>query len=100
MWYNIIIRLIMTNNKNNRYSTSYVGTFDHRDSNDLDIIANLRKALKGTNQRLCLKGRLGKNNPNRDYYKASDPWHWRATRGYQTILLKHAERVDAYIYSK
>ena len=91
MWYNIIIRLIMTNNKSHRFSTSYVGTFDHRDSNDLNIIANLRKALKGTNLRLCLKGRLGKNNINRDYY---------ANRYCFSVLLEHAERVDAYIYSK
>jgi hypothetical protein len=90
-----------------RISTSFVTTVDHHSDEGKDLIAALRKYIKsddkerGLSRRVCLKGRMGKNNPNAYKYSIKNT----ARRGYgghshQTIKLADAAKADVYIYDK
>lgn len=82
-------------------SESYIGTFFMDSDEDITQIGSLRRLVKNMNKylledgykqqyRICLRGRLGKNNPNAYKYKHL----------YQMIKLKDAVRVDAYVYKR
>lgn len=92
-----------------RYSQDYVTTVDHNSEEGQKVIARLRAEVKLRNaiakevgdrlKRVCLKGRLGKNNPRRHELFGNNqhtPWH----NPYQTIPLGIAQRVDIYIYDR
>jgi hypothetical protein len=83
-------------------SSSYKFTFDPSDDAGWESVHSFRKDIKKINEeykknnvdvilRVCLKGRLGENNPNSKYYK---------NRTYQTIKLQHASRIDVYVYER
>ena len=95
-----------------RYSEHYVTTVDHNSAAGKKIIARLRAEVKlhnaimketgGRLKRVCLKGRLGKNNPKRDelfsYFRTKKLAPWANL--YQTIPLGIAAHVDVYIYNR
>ena len=74
-----------------RKSPYYQFTVDLKTGFGLTDVTRLRRALRNSNKRVCLKGRLGPNNPNNKFYKG---------KNYQTIKLEHARYADVYIYSK
>jgi len=90
-----------------RISTSFVTTVDHHSEEGKDLITALRKYIKsddkerGLSRRVCVKGRMGKNNPNAYKYSVKNT----ARLGYgghshQTIKLLDALKADLYIYDK
>lgn len=48
--------------------------------------------------RVCLKGRLGKNNPHAHLYQKGGPRHWALKSG--AVKLEHAGHFDVYVYRK
>jgi hypothetical protein len=87
----------------NRISPSYRFTVDMNNPNDVELVNNLRKNIQTMNskkwmlrkQRVCLKGRLGQNNPNATKYRNSTSWN-----PYQTILKADAGHFDVYVYNR
>jgi hypothetical protein len=80
--------------KNNRVA-GYAGTFNMDSVKDMDAVAAIRKAIRGTGIRLKLQGRLGKNNPNRyKYLTKSGRWPYCVC-----ISLKDASHADGYYYN-
>jgi hypothetical protein len=74
---------------------NYAGTFDMDSIKDMEAVAAIRKAIRGTGLRLKLQGRLGKNNPNRYKYLTKDgKWPTWAV----CISLKDAAYADGYYY--
>jgi len=87
---------------------SYIFTADVISANDMISIETIRKTVSVSNKlarrnakwsgktptlyRVCLKGRLGKNNPDAIIY--------RIKRDYQTIKLKHARYIDVYVQKR
>jgi hypothetical protein len=97
-------------NTNKRYSTSYVFTADVNCSNDMQRIGNIKKAISAANQiekrrhnprlkRVCLKGRLGKNNPSSVNYRRDGNRFNKTRRPYMSVLIKDAVAFDVYVYS-
>jgi hypothetical protein len=90
-----------------RTSTSFVTTVDHHSEEGKDLIAAIRKYIKsddkerGLSRRVCLKGRMGKNNPNAYKYSIKNiapPCY--GTHSHQTIKLSDALKADVYIYDR
>ena len=91
---------------------SYIMTADPLSANDMQQIEIVRKTVsiankrakavakwKGTKPvlyRVCLKGRLGRNNPDADIYR-NKMGHWGRKGDYQSIKLAHAQRIDVYV---
>ena len=87
----------------NRTSSSYRFTFAVNDQAGYEKLESLRKEIAirnrgGERLRVCVKGRLGENNPAAVIYQE------RAKRmafgAYQTIKLEHAGRFDVYVYMR
>ena len=87
----------------NRTSSSYRFTFAVNDQAGYEKLESLRKEIAirnrgGERLRVCVKGRLGENNPAAVCYQE------RAKRmafgAYQTIKLEHAGRFDVYVYMR
>lgn len=87
----------------NRTSSSYRFTFAVNDRAGYEKLESLRKEIAirnrgGERLRVCVKGRLGENNPAAIIYQE------RAKRmafgAYQTIKLEHAGRFDVYVYMR
>lgn len=87
----------------NRTSSSYRFSFDVNDQVGYEKLESLRKEIAirnrgGERLRVCVKGRLGENNPAAIIYQE------RAKRmafgAYQTIKLEHAGRFDVYVYMR
>lgn len=87
----------------NRTSSSYRFSFDVNDQAGYEKLESLRKEIAirnrgGERLRVCVKGRLGENNPAAIIYQE------RAKRmafgAYQTIKLEHAGRFDVYVYMR
>jgi hypothetical protein len=83
-----------------RYSPSYRFTISSLDDNRLAELRN-KVRVKNSNSngvlyRVVLRARLGKNNPNAEYYRA------RAQMGcinpYQIIRMAHGSHFDVYVY--
>lgn len=74
----------------------YAGTFNMDSVKDMEAVAAIRKAIRGTGIRLKLQGRLGKNNPNRYKYLTKDgTWpRWNVC-----ISLNDAAHADGYYYN-
>lgn len=91
-----------------RISTSFVTTVDHHSEKGKEFIAALRKSVKaedeyngGLSRRVCIKGRMGKNNPNAYKYSVKNlPNVWSGSHSHQTIKLADAAKADVYIYDK
>ena len=75
-------------------TTTYVGTFDLNNKDDIDAVKAIRKAMKGTGKRLKLQGRLGKNNPNAHKYKGRKGYYGSSI----CVSLYDASRADGYVY--
>lgn len=87
---------------------SYIFTADPMSVNDMQQIAIVRKTVAVANKRarssakwsgtkakiyrVCLKARLGKNNPASAFY--------RTRSDYQSIKLEHAQRIDVYVQER
>lgn len=87
----------------NRTSSFYRFTFAVNDRAGYEKLESLRKEIAirnrgGERLRVCVKGRLGENNPAAIIYQE------RAKRmafgAYQTIKLEHAGRFDVYVYMR
>jgi hypothetical protein len=93
---------------NTRTSNSYVRTVDHHSEKGKAFIAALRKYVKaedeyigGLSRRVCVKGRMGKNNPNAHKYSVKNPPNvWSGSHSHQTIKLADAAKADLYIYDR
>ena len=87
----------------NRTSSSYRFSFDVNDQAGYEKLESLRKEIAirnrgGERLRVCVKGRLGENNPAAIVYQERAK---RMTFGaYQTIKLEHASRFDVYVYMR
>ena len=81
----------------NRTSSNYMFTFNRGDVDGVNRLKELRKQYAGSGMRVCVKGRLGKNNPAAATYKAKAKYKWNA---YQTINLADAARFDVYVYMR
>lgn len=98
------------NNNFKRSSTSYVFTADVNCANDMQRISELQKAIAiankidanfgGRAKRVCLKPRLGKNNPAAVDYRHGGKRFHRTLTPYQSILVKDAVRFDVYVYTR
>ncbi len=79
-------------------SSAYRFTFARGDVVGQQKLDDLRKEMSNTGYRVCVKGRLGKNNP------AAVKYQERAKRvrfgAYQTILLADAAIFDVYVYMR
>lgn len=93
---------------NTRTSDSYVTTVDHHSEKGKALIAALRKYVKaedeyteGPQRRVCIKGRMGKNNPNAYKYSIKGKQvSWYGSHSHQTVKLADAARADIYIYNR
>ena len=88
----------------NRTSSSYRFSFNVNDQAGYEKLEALGKEIVESNKeggerlRVCVKGRLGENNPAAVVYQDRAK---RMTRGaYQTIKLEHAGRFDVYVYMR
>lgn len=91
---------------------SYIFTADPLSVNDMQQIAIVRKTVAVSNKmarqsakwknekpviyRVCLKARLGRNNPDADIYRNKTTF-WGRKGDYQSIKLEHAQRIDVYV---
>ena len=87
-----------------RTSTSYQFTHTPGDAESEKKLADLKASVKGTNKRVVLQGRLGKNNPNaHKYSKAAYGTPASASSGghtHQRIKTADAAHHDVYVYNK
>ena len=91
---------------------SYIFTADPLSVLDMQQIELVRKTVATSNKlarrdakwrgekpviyRVCLKARIGKNNPNADIYRNKQTY-WGRMGNYQSIKLEHAQRIDVYV---
>lgn len=78
-----------------RTSKAYIGTYHVDSASDMIHLDELKRAFKAAKSplmRMCIKPRLGKNNPNRHNYPKFGQ--------HLTIHMAHAQRYDVYIYRK
>lgn len=91
---------------------AYVFTADPNSSSDAHMIEIVRKTVRVTNARarleakwskqkpqiyrVCLKARLGVNNPASTIYRNKTTF-WGKKGDYQSIKLEHAQRIDVYV---
>ena len=100
-----------------RTSTSYVFTANAVSADDLQKIETLRQTVKAINHmqrqyekdtgqrqtryRVCLRGRLGKNNSNAwKYQMRQKAYTGYGARPYQMIRLSDAAYFDVYVYER
>lgn len=90
---------------NKQRTSAYIFTADPLSVSDMQQIELVRKTVRASNARaiesakwsgkkpelfrVCLKGRIGKNNPFAPIY--------RSKGDYQSIKLEHAQRIDVYV---
>ena len=87
----------------NRTSSSYRFTFAVNDQAGYEKLESLREEIAirnrgGERLRVCVKGRLGENNPAAVIYQ--ERAKRQAFGAYQTIKLEHAGRFDVYVYMR
>ena len=88
----------------NRTSSSYRFSFDVNDQAGYEKLESLRKEIAKRNKeggerlRVCVKGRLGENNPAAIIYQELAKRTVYSV--YQTIKLEHASRFDVYVYMR
>ena len=91
---------------------AYIFTADPMSVVDMQQIVIVRKTIRVANARarreakwkgekpklyrVCLKARLGRNNPDADIYR-SKTTYWGRKGDYQSIKLEHAQRIDVYV---
>lgn len=83
-----------------RTSPSYIDSFNYHDPRDQDLIEQLRKFVKnkfGSNYRIKLQGRLGRDNSAAKKYRSLEA---RGYNAYQYICLCDSGYVDAYLYTR
>jgi hypothetical protein len=100
-----------------RYSENYVFTAKATSADDLQKIETLRQTVKTINHmqrqyekatgqqqtryRVCLRGRLGKNNSNAwKYQMRQKAYVGYGARPYQMIRLSDAAYFDVYVYER
>ena len=88
----------------NRKSSSYRFTFNVNDQAGYEKLEALRKEIAKQNKeggerlRVCVKGRLGEDNPAAIIYQELAKRTVYSV--YQTIKLEHASRFDVYVYMR
>lgn len=96
-------------------SSSYIFTADPSSEEGQFQIEIVRKTVEISNKiaqrqakylgikpvlsRVCVKGRLGVDNPNAQIYRDKVTF-WGRKGDYQSIKLAHAQRVDVYVYTR
>ena len=84
--------------RDNRTSDSYIMTIDSLEDRMLAHVRKIVHKRNSTNNekkyRICVKGRLGKNNPNASKYRNRSPM------AYQNICLEDASHFDVYLYER
>ena len=89
-----------------RYSPDYQFTHTPGDKESEKRLADLKAKHKGTDKRVVLQGRLGKNNPNAYKYsmktKKNDPKSFAGTGAHSHQRIKKADAAhhDVYVYKK
>ena len=90
-----------------RTSDSYIDTVHHHTEAGKKIVAALRAKVKaedklnGTSRRVCVKGRMGENNPNAYKYSVKNPPNvWSGSHSHQWIKLADAATADVYVYER
>jgi hypothetical protein len=87
-----------------RNSSSYQFTHKPGDSESEKKLSDLKASVKGSNKRVVLQGRLGKNNPNaHKYSKSVQGTSASASSGahtHQRIKKADAAHHDVYVYDK
>lgn len=103
---------VMSNNMKKRTSTSYIFTANVYNPSDMHEVELLKKSVSVLNSsarllnpgapllRVCLKARLGKNNPKAVNYRRGGNRRLKTYTPYQSILIKDASRVDVYLYTR
>lgn len=88
-------------NEDNRSSTHYVATVtnDEKGRRLMNDARTLLSKLK-TPFRLAKRGRIGKNNPNREKYRIRNPWTRKEFYDYQTVREADAIAFDLYLYRR
>ena len=85
---------IMSNSKSGRYSGNFIVTLDPK-SDDFEILVKrIRETARKCGRGIRVRGRLGRNNPNRGLYAVGGPL-WRCSS--QDIRIEHSVRVDIYL---
>lgn len=79
-------------------SSAYRFTFARGDVVGQQKLDDLRKEMSNTGYRVCVKGRLGENNPTAIIYQELAKRTVYSV--YQTIKLEHASRFDVYVYMR
>lgn len=86
----------------NRVSDAYRFTVDLQTREGFDDLDELKAAVKSLNKkfkdagisynkRVCVKPRLGYNNPNAKYYKGREGF---------TVKMEHGRYADVYVYDR
>ena len=89
-----------------RYSPDYQFTHTPGDKESEKRLADLKAKHKGTDKRVVLQGRLGKNNPNAWKYskktKENDPKNFAGSGAHSHQRIKKADAAhhDVYVYNK
>lgn len=88
-----------------RESTAFKFTHIPGDEESEKKLQDLKDSVKGTSQRVLMKGRLGKDNPNAQKYKdaaAAAKKHGKTygAAAYQTIRKADAKHFDIYVHNK
>ena len=86
-----------------RASAAYQFTHKPGDAESEKKLADLKAQHKGSGNRVVLKGRLGKDNPNAQKYKdaaKANKGRGYGAHAYQTIKKSDAAHHDVYVYKK
>lgn len=86
-----------------RTSAAYQFTHKPGDPESEKKLADLKAQHKGSSNRVVLKGRLGKDNPNAQKYKdaaKANKGRGYGAHAYQTIKKSDAAHHDVYVYKK
>ncbi len=76
-------------------TNAFVFTHTPGDERSEKKLAALKDAVKGSDLRVSMMGRLGKNNPDAKDYRPSGP-----KRNSNTIAVKSAKKFDVYVHDK
>ena len=97
---------------NKQRTSAYIFTADPLSVSDMQQIEIVRKTVRASNARaiqsakwsgkkpelfrVCLKGRIGKNNPFASIYR-NKTTYWGRKGHFQSIKLEHAQHIDVYV---
>jgi len=84
----------MSNSKTSRYSENFIISLDPKADDFEILLKRIREMSHACGRGIRVRGRLGRNNPNRGLYAAGGPL-WRCSS--QDIRVEDSVRVDIYL---